>query len=764
MASERTVLAVASLEGERYRTVTDTVAAAGLGFRQVPSLEEAEKWLAKQTPAALLLDLASDFSQRVCQKLRSKSGLPNVPIIVFTDRPTDDGFARAFLWGADDLIAVRADVISARLASLPDARPSEPPSHRGEALVAHPDVDRCNVVGRVLRSAGYTVKYAIDESSARQFSGLGGVALVVSTPKFGAPRRQIANARESGGEAHWVFVADPAELDGLERSFEGMSQVAVVSEGDPPSNVLFRSNELGSSAEHGRGSDRVLFGTTVAFRRAGDTEDDFGYSYNVSRSGLYIRTLAKPPEDTLWLELQSPLDGRFVRVEARPAWNRPFSQSGTATVPPGFGVEIQASLTTRDRTWQDIYDNACQRGQLSVKRSTAPPHAYQPSSPPPAQSTAPSLGAPPVSPGSSTVLLDPTPQAKGTLSRSAPPKPTRSSDSHGSTVPSNPPSSLTAPPLPKRGAHSSRPPPHPAKRSSSPAGPPARPDGRSPRLSSMPPPKPKKKSHSDRAPESIVPRPVTAKEAPHDSLTESDFDQVLGTAPRSEELPKLVVRAPPKQKSIPPGEQRPPAVAATKNDDESKMSSGIFFLIVLGVVVGGGFAVFSALGKKSQKPPEPPAPVAARAAEAVGPRAALVPQESKPIATAPASTAVTTSSAVPPLAEPSTSSAVTPPEPSAESAPATEIASATVPPVAAKPDTSGMRWDLGLIYVQSSSTKAIVYVQGIEAGPTNRWHELKCGTRWVRLALPGPKWISEGRTVTIECQEGTSVAMEPSAK
>ena len=73
-----------------------------------------------------------------------------------------------------------------------------------------------------------------------------------------------------------------------------------------------------------RGTARVLYGTAVAFRPMGRDTDDFGFTYNVSAGGLYVRTLAPPDEQLVWLELCPPRGERRVaprrprRVATRP--------------------------------------------------------------------------------------------------------------------------------------------------------------------------------------------------------------------------------------------------------------------------------------------------------------------------------------------------------------------------------------------------------------------------------------------------------------
>ena len=106
-----------------------------------------------------------------------------------------------------------------------------------------------------------------------------------------------------------------------------------------------------------RASPRVLYGTTVAFRVAGRDQDEIGFSYNVSASGIFVRTLA--PLDAgqeVWLEMWPPRSERQVRLVGTVAWKRSFGPNEAATVPAGFGVRITEGLPGDLARWNLGYE------------------------------------------------------------------------------------------------------------------------------------------------------------------------------------------------------------------------------------------------------------------------------------------------------------------------------------------------------------------------------------------------------------------------
>jgi hypothetical protein len=166
----------------------------------------------------------------------------------------------------------------------------------------------------------------------------------------------VGQARTAGSSANFVVCCAPREIKAQRANIAGLTGVTVTDGFTAPENVLFVSNELSGGRTSGRTSARVAYGTVVAFRGAGREIDERGFSYNVSEKGLYVRTLSLPEDDEVWLELRPPRQERHVRLVGRVAWRRPFNYNESATVPPGFGIEI-VDGAARDRAlWLEGYE------------------------------------------------------------------------------------------------------------------------------------------------------------------------------------------------------------------------------------------------------------------------------------------------------------------------------------------------------------------------------------------------------------------------
>jgi hypothetical protein len=264
---------------------------------------------------------------------------------------------RLYSFGSDDVIRVAEDAqLIRRLEALP-AKDLLTTSERGMAVVADADHGRCDVFGRVLLNAGYDVKFALEEEALRYYTQQNRPVLVVANADVAPARKLIEEARARGCDAVWIVTSSRRDLATHADALLGLERVTVVAVTAPPESVLFSSNELlRPSRAPSRAGERVLYGTVVAFRPVGADVDDFGFSYNISRSGVYVRTLAPPEAEQVWIDLRPPRCKERVKLEGRVAWRRFFDPSAAANGPPGFGVEISVGLGKSQELWQKHAD------------------------------------------------------------------------------------------------------------------------------------------------------------------------------------------------------------------------------------------------------------------------------------------------------------------------------------------------------------------------------------------------------------------------
>jgi DNA-binding response OmpR family regulator len=354
MASS-SILLFGQFRREDLRVIDTAAEQAACTLTRADAIEQAIGWLDGNGAHGLLCH--SLESEQLAVQTRARARLAKLPVLSLSDSLSDLDFASAFSWGADDLVPLGAlRPLVTRLRTLPKELPMPPEEKRGAALVAEADQTRRTTVARVLRNAGFSVRFAVTTEDAQRFSTDPVLALVVTSKDLMPDMAQtIQVARAEGSRANFVVCAPPREIRADRATVAHLSGVTVTDSFAAPENVLFVANELGGGRTNNRASPRVAYGTRAAFRGAGRDVDDQGFTYNVSEKGLYIRTLAPPEDDEVWLELCAPRSERHVRLVGKVAWRRPFNYNESATVPPGFGVSIIDGAAHDISAWSEGY-------------------------------------------------------------------------------------------------------------------------------------------------------------------------------------------------------------------------------------------------------------------------------------------------------------------------------------------------------------------------------------------------------------------------
>lgn len=176
-----------------------------------------------------------------------------------------------------------------------------------------------------------------------------------------------------------------------------------------------------------------------------------------------------------------------------------------------------------------------------------------------------------------------------------------------------------------------------------------------------------------------------------------------------------------------------PPIARVPDEDVALSTSGSIALAVFAAafVVGGGLLVT----ERDLRPP---------------PLAGLPPA---------ASASAATSAATPPSARPAPSARAA--AASASARPRTTTAIPTTASAAPRPET--LDATQGLLTI-AFPTPGAVFANGERVGVTNAPLVVRCGQRFVRVAEPaegGPRWLSEGTSITVGCRAATRKDMGP---
>ncbi len=359
MGTTGEILAYGSFGQTERAELSDVANEASLTLKVVDSPETAAQWLQYNRPRALLLDATTRHAGEVCLNTRALAEQAHTPIISLSRTLDDLSFEDVFSWGGDDAVEFcAARQLLSRVRALPtdDDHTASERNARGKVVVADPERGRRLIRARVLRNAGFGVEFAVTDDDAFALAH-DAKLLVLDAELDGAEEVLVRSAARHPSTLH-ILLAPPLRIADLTARLKNLPNAAVADGYSPPENVVFLANELerGGAADQ-RASRRLLFGTKVAFRGVGRENDDFGFTYNVSDGGLYVRTLAPPSDDRVWLELHPPRCDQRVRLEGHVVWRRSYGPSANATVPPGFGVKIVDGTLSSRELWSRGYSN-----------------------------------------------------------------------------------------------------------------------------------------------------------------------------------------------------------------------------------------------------------------------------------------------------------------------------------------------------------------------------------------------------------------------
>ncbi|MDH5490422.1 MAG: PilZ domain-containing protein [Myxococcales bacterium] len=315
----------------------------------VASLLEAHTKLLEETPSCIFVDAESCDVESLVSWVRSEGRLFAIPVVAVVPEPSDALFRKAHRFGADDVI-VRGDsaAVQARLANLEGFDPAtRPPITRGQVVVAYPAGGRRAILGRILRQSGFEVSFAEDADELREIADRSCPSVLIAKsdlPPRGAFEAATSLREQVGEEIPMVALRSAGKLGAFGESSTILDTIAIGSDLAPPDHLLFLANELLSAHQReARTSARLLFGSMCSFRAEGERRPVYGLTYNLSREGLYVRTLDPPQRGArVWLEMRPPHVAHTVHLRGEVAWRKGLQTPGGAA-PAGFGVRLSES-------------------------------------------------------------------------------------------------------------------------------------------------------------------------------------------------------------------------------------------------------------------------------------------------------------------------------------------------------------------------------------------------------------------------------------
>ncbi|MHB8875172.1 MAG: response regulator [Myxococcaceae bacterium] len=337
----------------------------GLEARPLASADEVKRAVSGVTPLATMVGMSTiEATESAVRQLRALKELARVPLVAF-GQATLEEIRRTFVAGADDHLGRPLDSVwlGAKLTVMRDAArlpPVHPPLKSAQrVLVADDDLFFRQRMRDVLEAGGYQV---VEASSGLE------VMQLLDDPKTGRPDLVVIDVfmpglgglelvRNIRSTQAWASVPiivvsgvrnDPALRTELFRLgiLDFVDKYAVTIDGVLP--IVEEYLKPGGAKR--RSAPRASHFALCEFRRQANEGWQLGFVYNVSTSGVFIRTLTPPP-------LGATVDARMdlgpaashVLTKARVAWvNELRPEAGGQ--PCGMGLafgELPASARNR---------------------------------------------------------------------------------------------------------------------------------------------------------------------------------------------------------------------------------------------------------------------------------------------------------------------------------------------------------------------------------------------------------------------------------
>lgn len=321
---------------EKVLSVAASHASTQLDFT---SLESAARRMEEHAaePRCLFVSHDADLGA-VVSRLRQRASLLTVPVIAVVPHPSESYYLTAFAAGADDaLVSGDRGGITRRLANLLSAKPpARTVPAQGVALVASDDIGMRRMLGQTLRRAGFDVTYATQaQELVDQAKSARALALVVATATFppSGAEAAIASARKAAQKPDLPALVVPSDAD-------ANWQPSDLTLGSSGQVLCFAEEVSRRDGTDKRVSPRIPYPTICSFRPGGVMHPAFGLTHNISREGLFIRTLDAPkPGTPVWIELRAPEGTSVVHLRGNVVWRR--EPGAVGATPFGFGMRVQ---------------------------------------------------------------------------------------------------------------------------------------------------------------------------------------------------------------------------------------------------------------------------------------------------------------------------------------------------------------------------------------------------------------------------------------
>jgi len=338
--------------------LSDLAKEAGFVPHAVASIDEAEERVATVTFAGALLDitLKGEDGDQLCRWLRVQEKTWNLPILMVTGLEQPDVLRRCLVAGADDFVLKpvhRHEVLTKLKAIRHGGEPGfQRKLEKKRVLLATQHPFYLNNVARVLTASGCAVEVATErEGLSRSLNGRTPPEVAVLDLDLWGPedlewvrRLEVPTASPMNTlliSTCAVQNARPVKWKGApEKVWNNLGPMDTDEERDELLRHIGRVVTLGGSKGNTRRKARVPFYSAVRFHWADEPEWLHGIGFDLSESGIFVRTLAPLRPARRSMEMTFKIEGESSTVKGMVVWANAFGARHLVTLPFGMGISF----------------------------------------------------------------------------------------------------------------------------------------------------------------------------------------------------------------------------------------------------------------------------------------------------------------------------------------------------------------------------------------------------------------------------------------
>jgi len=301
-------------------------------------------------PLCILADCETSVGQEFCLGARISSKLEDTPIISMVADPWSSEVRDAYALGVDDFMPKGTlEHLGRKLMALRDQGGAPASDEATRVVMADPDRERRVNLARSLRKLGMGMHFCLECPDVTLDDDVRLVVAHCSLPPDGGAACLKTHRDRVQRAIPWILVGTGDELLAARKVLEHQPLLRLFDVGADPAQIITVANELlKATLVSQRSSVRLPYATSLVFDIPNSWSQVWGYTFNLSLGGVFVRTLTPPPlSSEVEMEFCPPFLEERVKLSGMVVWRQEYL--GSKGYPSGFGVQFADNASEQAR-------------------------------------------------------------------------------------------------------------------------------------------------------------------------------------------------------------------------------------------------------------------------------------------------------------------------------------------------------------------------------------------------------------------------------